>query len=114
MLCPGLVRTNIADSECHRPAELGNEAVAMTPERQAGLLAFNAAIETSMPPVQVAEVVFDAIRKEQFYILPHAEWVEVIQLRQTTCFAWKIRKALRQRLPNSLSCVGEQGKAGFL
>ena len=26
-------------------------------------------------------MVFDAIRKEQFYILPHPEWTEVIQLR---------------------------------
>jgi hypothetical protein len=26
-------------------------------------------------------VVFDAIKKEQFYILPHPEWTEVIQLR---------------------------------
>ena len=81
VLCPGLVRTNIADAECHRPAELRNEPVAMTPERQAGLTAFKAAIETSMPPLQVADVVFDAIKKEQFYILSHPEWIEVIQLR---------------------------------
>ena len=53
----------------------------MTPERQAGLTAFKAAIETSMPPLQVADAVFDAIKKDQFYILPHPEWIEVIQLR---------------------------------
>jgi NAD(P)-dependent dehydrogenase (short-subunit alcohol dehydrogenase family) len=81
VLCPGLVRTNIADAERHRPAELRNEPVAMTPERQAGLIAFKAAIETSMPPLQVADAVFDAIKKQQFYILPHPEWLEVIQLR---------------------------------
>ncbi len=34
-----------------------------------------------MPPLQVADVVFDAIRKEQFYILTHPDWVELIQLR---------------------------------
>ena len=34
-----------------------------------------------MPPHQVADVVFDAIRKEQFYILPDPAWTEVIQLR---------------------------------
>ena len=81
VLCPGLVRTNIANTERNRPAELRNEPVAMTPEMQAGLAAFKAAIEASMPPLQVADVVFDAIRKEQFYILPHPEWTEVIQLR---------------------------------
>ncbi len=34
-----------------------------------------------MPPLQVADVVFDAIEKEQFYILTHPEWTEAIQLR---------------------------------
>jgi hypothetical protein len=75
------VRTNIANAERNRPAELRNEPVTMTPERQAGLAAFKAAIEAGMPPLQVADVVFDAIEKEQFYILPHPEWTEVIQLR---------------------------------
>lgn len=53
----------------------------MTPERQVGLAALKAAIEAGMPPLQVAGIVFDAIRKEQFYILPHPEWAEAIQLR---------------------------------
>ena len=81
VLCPGLVRTNIANAERGRPAELRNEPVTMTPEMQAGLAAFKAAIEASMPPLQVADVVFDAIKKEQFYILPHPEWTEAIRLR---------------------------------
>ena len=38
-------------------------------------------MEASVPPLQVADLVFDAIKKEQFYILPHPEWTEVIQLR---------------------------------
>lgn len=81
VLCPGLVRTNIADTERSRPAELRNEPVARTPEMEAGLAAFKAAIEVSMTPLQVADAVFDAIQKEQFYILPHPEWIEAIQLR---------------------------------
>jgi NAD(P)-dependent dehydrogenase (short-subunit alcohol dehydrogenase family) len=81
VLCPGLVRTNIANAERNRPAELRNEPVAMTPQMQAGLAAFKAAIDASMPPTQVADVVFDSIKEEQFYILPHPEWTEVIRLR---------------------------------
>jgi NAD(P)-dependent dehydrogenase (short-subunit alcohol dehydrogenase family) len=81
VLCPGLVRTNIAGAERNRPSELRNEPVAPTPEMQAGLAAFKAAMDKSMPPLQVADVVFDAIRKEQFYILSHPEWIEVVQLR---------------------------------
>lgn len=43
--------------------------------------AFKAASEASMSPRQLADIVFDAIRKEQFYILPHPEYTEVFQLR---------------------------------
>lgn len=81
VLCPGLVRTDIINVERHRPAELRNEPAPRTPEMEAGLAAFQAALDASMPPSQVAEAVFDAIQKEQFYILSHPEWAEVIQLR---------------------------------
>jgi NAD(P)-dependent dehydrogenase (short-subunit alcohol dehydrogenase family) len=94
VLCPGLVRTNIINAERNRPAELQNEPVPPTPERQAGLAAFKAAIEASMPPAQVAGAVFDAIAKEQFYILPQPNWTEAIQLRMD--------KLLRMENPQSL------------
>lgn len=81
VLCPGLVRTNIATAERNRPEDLCDEPVARTPEMQAHIAAFKAAIEASMSPREVADIVFDAIRKEQFYILPHPEYTEVIQLR---------------------------------
>jgi NAD(P)-dependent dehydrogenase (short-subunit alcohol dehydrogenase family) len=81
VLCPGLVSTNIVDAERNRPAELRNEPVTMTPEMQAGLAAFKTAMEASMPPFEVAGAVFEAIQKEQFYILSHPEWTEVIRLR---------------------------------
>jgi len=81
VLCPGTVRTNIVDVERYRPAELRNEPVPLTPEMEARLAAFKAAMEASMPPAKVADIVFDAIQKEQFYILTHPEWIEAIQLR---------------------------------
>lgn len=81
VLCPGLVRTNIVDAERNRPEDLCDEPVTRTPEILARQAAFKAAIEASMSPRQVADVVFDAIRAEQFYILPHPEYAEVIQLR---------------------------------
>src|SRR4051812_4069149 len=52
VLCPGLVRTDIVNAERHRPAELRNEPVPMTPERQAGLAAFNAMMQAAMSPVE--------------------------------------------------------------
>ena len=81
VLCPGLTRTNIANAERNRPAALRNDPVAMTPEMQAGLAAFKAAIAASMPPAEVADAVFDGVRQERFYILPQPAWTEAIHLR---------------------------------
>src|SRR5215467_3234740 len=44
VLCPGCVRTNIANAERHRPAELQNEPVEKTPQMQAALNAYKAAV----------------------------------------------------------------------
>jgi NAD(P)-dependent dehydrogenase (short-subunit alcohol dehydrogenase family) len=81
VLCPGFVRTNIANAERNRPAELRNEPVEKTPQMQAGLNAFKAAIEAGVSPLQIADVIFEAIRKEQFYVLPDPEWIELIKMR---------------------------------
>ena len=81
VLCPGLVRTNISNAERNRPLELRNETVALTPELQAGRAHLKAVIASGMPPHEVAEQVFDAIRKEQFYILTDPEWIDLIRLR---------------------------------
>jgi short-subunit dehydrogenase len=81
VLCPGLVRTNIASAERHRPAHLRNQPATLSPEMQAGKAALEALMAASMPPRQVAELVFDAIEKKQFYILTHREWMEIIRLR---------------------------------
>jgi len=81
VLCPGFVRTNIANDERNRPADLRNEPVEKTAQMHAGMNAFKAAIEAGVPPLQVADVVFEAIRKEQFYVLPSPEWIELIKLR---------------------------------
>jgi NAD(P)-dependent dehydrogenase (short-subunit alcohol dehydrogenase family) len=81
VLCPGVVRTNIGEAERTRPAELRNEPVTMTAEMQAGLAAFKAIMAAGSPPAQIADRVFAAIRDEQFYIVTHPEWMEVVQLR---------------------------------
>jgi len=81
VLCPGLVRTDIANSDRHRPAGLKNEPVELTAEMRAGLNFFKAAIEASMPPLQVADIVFEAIKNERFYIVTHPEWMEVVRMR---------------------------------
>lgn len=87
VLCPGLVRTSIGTCECHRPAELHDEPVPLSPEMQAGRAAFEALIASSTPPAEVADAEFEAIRKEQFYIITHPEWLDVIRLRTSKLLA---------------------------
>jgi len=63
------------DSERNRPAELQNEAsnVPPTPEIEAVVQEYRQAAETGMPPRQITEHVFSAIRAERLYILTHPE-----------------------------------------
>ena len=42
---------------------------------------FSRMVETGMPPATVAEMVFSAIKKEQFFIFTHPELTPLIQSR---------------------------------
>ncbi len=81
VLFPGLVRTNILNGERNRPASLKNPPVELSPQLRAGLEMFKAAVESAMPPSQVAEMVFEAIRNERFYILTDPAWLDVVKMR---------------------------------
>lgn len=81
VLCPGMVQTNIMDAERNRPAGLENEPIPMTPHRQAMLGLMMSVVAAGMPPLEVAESVFAAIQNDRFYILPHPEWMEAVQMR---------------------------------
>lgn len=81
VLCPAMVRTDVGNCERHRPSELKNPAMEPSPEMKAGRAAFDAIIARGMPPERVAEIVFDAIRKEQFYIITDSRWMEAVRLR---------------------------------
>jgi NAD(P)-dependent dehydrogenase (short-subunit alcohol dehydrogenase family) len=71
VLCPGFVRTGIADSHRNRPAEFAEGADRLRPE--AFEQAIRAAIADGLPPSDVAGLVAKAIREERFYVLPHPE-----------------------------------------
>jgi NAD(P)-dependent dehydrogenase (short-subunit alcohol dehydrogenase family) len=77
VLCPGFVKTKIADSDRNRPNDLQVEERTKTPIEAAMEEMFRKQIEIGMPPAQVANLVFDAIRDEKFYIFPHADMLEV-------------------------------------
>lgn len=83
VLCPGWVRTRIMDSERNRPADLQNppELQQLTPEMEAVLQYYRAQCEAGLDPAAVAQMVFDGIRAERFYILTTTDFDPVIQAR---------------------------------
>ena len=72
VLCPGLVKTRIMDCARNRPERLAATAP-MGPVEAAGWETLRQQMQTAMPPAQVADAVFQAIREERFYILTHPE-----------------------------------------
>ena len=75
-LCPGWVKTGIAESERNWPAELG-----AVPERDAGaevsLGYLKRAIDEGMAPAAVADLVLDAVDNERFWVFPHADFLDI-------------------------------------
>ena len=74
VLCPGIVSTNLRDSERNRPAALralDDEAVRARAERTPGFS--EAGAMPAIAPELAAEHVLDAIREERFYILTHED-----------------------------------------
>ena len=83
VLCPGFVNTQIMDSVRNRPARLQNDPTEeqLGPGSEALIQFMRQAVEAGMPPQQVADIVFEAIRDENFYILTHPELKEAIRVR---------------------------------
>jgi len=80
VLCPGLVKTRILDCARNRPERLAATAP-MGPVEAAGWETLREQMQTAMPPEQVADAVFQAIREERFYILTHPEGKDWIRTR---------------------------------
>ena len=70
VLCPGFVNTNIFDSSRNRQAEYGEQAVAPSPEAAQFREALQAMRNTMLQPEQIGELVFEAVRTRNLYIIP--------------------------------------------
>ncbi len=79
VLCPAWVNTQIMTSERNRSPALQNPPSDNVPS--ANDLALQQMVATGMAPQELAGHVFDAIRNEQFYILPHPDWKALIEQR---------------------------------
>jgi NAD(P)-dependent dehydrogenase (short-subunit alcohol dehydrogenase family) len=80
VLCPSAVNTNIPTSRRNRPPELVNEADdlanVVTPQMQRYRERMNAALALGKEPAEIADIVYNAIRNGDFYILTHPEQQE--------------------------------------
>jgi len=77
VLCPWAVKSNMLESERNRPLALMNkpeEGLDMADaEVQASIQFLKQLHEKAMPPQQVADITFEAIKENKFYILPDVE-----------------------------------------
>ena len=80
VLCPGFVNTNIFDAERNRPTALSETAPKMPGAEEMEQMG-RQLLAAGSPPSMVADVVFEAIRAERFYIFPHPEWKQYIRAR---------------------------------
>ena len=88
-----MINTRITDGERNRPSDLQNplsdeERSTQQKQRSESLARFN---ESGMPPEEVAEMVFEAIQEEKFYILTHPSIKESVEER--------MQDILQERVP---------------
>ena len=77
-LCPGWVNTNILDSSRNRQARFGQTRRPEPDEAQLRLAERSRqSVAQAMLPADLAEIVFDHIRRERLYILPHDDEFKV-------------------------------------
>lgn len=81
--CPGFVQTDLHHCERHRPEQYqnANDPYYTSPEYYAELKSAEMAICTGIPIDSVGMRVFNAIEEDQFYILTHPEYNQIIETR---------------------------------
>jgi NAD(P)-dependent dehydrogenase (short-subunit alcohol dehydrogenase family) len=77
VLCPGSVNTRIIESARNRPSELWNEPVNVELTRPETIRE----VEAGLSPERVAEIAFQGIVNDRFYILTHPDLNPLIRQR---------------------------------
>jgi NAD(P)-dependent dehydrogenase (short-subunit alcohol dehydrogenase family) len=76
VLCPGWVRTNIADAERNWPAELGTKPD-QDPVGAVTFHHFERALAEGRTPASVADAVLEAIAVDRFWVIPHQDFLDL-------------------------------------
>lgn len=93
VLCPAYVPTRISDSERNRPVHLRDEREKSEEDLKRDEMLRQAVQSGRISAEQVADKVFEAIRDERFYILPHQKIKSAIETR--------LQDILLERLPTN-------------
>ncbi len=81
VLCPGMVKTRILESERTRPETLAPGEGKAEAAAQAHSQIMNMAMQSGIEPAEVAQRVVDAIKSDSLYVFPHAEFREATGAR---------------------------------
>jgi short-subunit dehydrogenase len=81
LLCPGPIATGIVDSERIRPADRGDTRPLASDAERAFDQMLTSGVSAGMDPDEVGPIVFDALRKDLFWIYTHPVYADSIQGR---------------------------------
>lgn len=81
VLCPGWVNTRIIESERNRPEAPREAPGPLAPQLELARRAVAQLIAGGLDPLEVGDVVVEAIRAERFYVLTHPTWKNMIEHR---------------------------------
>ena len=80
-LCPAFVPTGIAESHRNRPQPLANPAPPTASQRMAQAASEKAVSGGRLTASQVAQMTFDAVRENRFYVFTHPQILPTVQAR---------------------------------
>jgi NAD(P)-dependent dehydrogenase (short-subunit alcohol dehydrogenase family) len=81
VLCPGLVNTNVLDCDRNRPAGFGAEARTEAGDTWRETMRAGFTGPTGKEPIEVAEMVLDAIRNDRFWVISHGDLKPALERR---------------------------------
>lgn len=87
LLAPFFVATGIADSERHRPAQMRNETALLASQQAQQDQARLGMASASLTAAEVAQMTFDAVRMQQFYVFPHPGMLRSVERRMKAVLA---------------------------